>query len=158
LLALALITPWITVGILAAKRYPRLFPAVRKHVLFRSLGTIVPLVLGYIVSQVFKSPIVYEKELTQGILTASSILLALNGVMLRLAKFPDEDRIVEAITAWQLRVNLLLSLLAGLITIFLALAWFAHGTPNLIEWATFGLFVQLGYLLIFLLLPRYYLF
>ena len=147
----------ISFGILAARRFPKHTSTIARYTVYLSLSTIIPLGLGYLMSLLFKGPITHEKELVQGILTVSSILLALNGVMLRLAKFPEDNETPEGLIAGCFRANLVFSLLAGLVTIFLALAWFANGTPNLIQWATFGLFVQLGCLLVFLLFPRYYL-
>jgi hypothetical protein len=150
---------FISVGTVAVgiKKFPEHKGAHIEHGSRRIIGIAVSIVLGYSVSKLFSTPMVYEKEFAEGIMTASSVVIALSGALLAIAKFPATELSVEDIVASSFKLNLIVSLIAGLVTLFLILFWYAKATPSLLQWAVFSFAIELGNVMIFLFFPKYYL-
>lgn len=135
------------------KRFPKFKKDIREYALYRIIGSAVPWVLGYLVAELLKGEIVYEKELVQGIFTGSSVVLALSGVLLGIARFSPKEKTPEEILTSIFKLHLILSVIAGLVTIFVLLFWYAKGDSKFLFWATFTFSVQLGYVLTFIFFP-----
>jgi c-di-AMP phosphodiesterase-like protein len=112
--------------------------------------------IGFMLGMLFSGTIVYEKEFAEGILTASSVLMALSGVLLTIARFPRTKSELQNINNSIIRSTLLLSLFAGFACMFLVLFWFAKVESSFLEWAGLTFFIQFGYVILFLFFPKYY--
>jgi uncharacterized membrane protein len=149
---------FISVGGVAMgiKKFPEHKSAHIEHGRRMVIGMAVSMVLGYSISKLFSTPMVYEKEFAEGIMTASSVVTALSAALLAIAKFPATERSVEDILASSFKFNLIVSLIAGLVTLFLILFWYAQATPSLLQWAVFSFTVALLNVIVFLFFPKYY--
>lgn len=137
----------------------RKFPQFKSATIEKYAYTLISVMimpLGYVCGLLFNGPIAYEKELAQGVLTASSVLMALSGVLLTIARFPRTKPGPQDIVTGLFKGTLTLSLFAGFASMFLVLFWFAKAKSGFLEWAGFTFFVQLGYVLLFLFFPKYY--
>lgn len=150
------ILSFVVVPIAMMRAFPQNKMA-KEFSVFQILKLLVPFMLGIILFLLLRGPIAHEKELAGGILTASSIVLALSGVLLGIARFSAVKKTPEEILAGTFKLVLIFSVIAGLITIFLSLFWYAKGTSGFLEWAAVAFGTQLGYVLIFLFFPKYYL-
>jgi hypothetical protein len=144
----------VSVGI---KKFPEYKRAHIENGRRMIIGTVVSAVLGFSISKLFSTPMVYEKEFAEGIMTASSVVIALSGALLAIARFPTTKPTVEDIVASSFKVSLIVSLIAGLVTLFLILFWYAKATPSLLQWAVFPFAFQLLSVMVFLFFPKYYL-
>jgi hypothetical protein len=156
IIMIGLIVPSIGYAIVTIRKFPRFKSITVEHYTYSIIGVMM-MPLGYVFSTLFNGPIAYEKELAQGFLTASSVLMALSGVLLTIARFPKTKTGPQDMMSMMFKGTLILSLLAGFVTIFLVFFWYAKATSNFLEWAGFSFFVQLGYVLLFLFFPKYYL-
>jgi len=153
--AIALIVMLIGGAITMIRKFPEYKSAIVEQYAYRIIGVMI-MPLGYVGSLLFKGPIAYEKELAQGVLTASSVLMALSGVLLGIARFPATKQGPQEIVSGLFKLALISSLFSGFATMFLVLFWYAKATSGFLEWAGCAFVVQLGYLLLFLLFPKYY--
>jgi glucose uptake protein GlcU len=156
IIMIALIVVLIGGAITTIRKFPQFKATTVERYTYRIIGVMI-MPLGYFCGELFNGPIVYEKELAQGFLTASSVLMALSGVLLTIARFPKTKPGPQDIMSGLFKVTLIFSLLAGFVTIFLVFFWYAKATSSFLEWAGFSFFVQLGYVLLFLFFPKYYL-
>jgi len=150
---------FISVGAVAVgiKEFPEHKSAHIEHGRRMIISMVVTIVLGYSISKLFTTPIVYEKEFAEGIITASSVVTALSGALLAIARFPATKPSLGHMLASSFKLNLIVSLIAGPVTLFLILFWYAKATPSLLQWAVFSFAYQLLNVLIFLFFPKYYL-
>ena len=155
IIMIGLIVMSIGGAIVTIRKFPQFKSAIVERYAYRIIGVMI-MPLGYVCSLLFNGPIAYEKELAQGILTASSVLMALSGVLLTIARFPKTKPGPQDIMYRLFRGTLIFSLLAGFVAMFLVLFWYAKATSGFLEWAGFSFFVQLGYVLLFLFFPKYY--
>jgi hypothetical protein len=154
--ALAIIIISAGGSIFFIKKYPKL-RGIKELAIYRVVNHVVPLLLGYVFAHLIHEPIIYEKELAQGIMTSSSILLALSGVFLSIGRFSAKKKSIEEIMAGVFKTYLILSVVVGFITILLVLFWYSKASFSYLWWAIFTFGIQLGYILVFLLFPKYYL-
>jgi hypothetical protein len=130
---------------------------IRQYITLKVLSYVIPFTLGLVFGWLLKTPLKHETDFIQGILTASSVLVGLSGVLLGIVRFPRPGNIAEEIVVGAFKVMLILSLLLGILTILLSLSWYAKGNSALLQGAVISFGSQLGYLLVFLLFPKYYL-
>jgi uncharacterized membrane protein len=111
---------FISVGGVAMgiKKFPEHKSAHIEHGRRMVIGMAVSMVLGYSISKLFSTPMVYEKEFAEGIMTASSVVTALSAALLAIAKFPATERRVEDILASSFKFNLIVSLLNVIVFLF----------------------------------------
>jgi hypothetical protein len=121
------------------------------------LGFVIPFIIGWFLAWLIEKPPVHETDFVQGILTASSLLVGLSGVLLGIVRFPQHANIADKILVGTLKAMLILSLVLGMLTILFSLSWYAKGTSALLRCAVMSFGSQLGYVLMFLLFPKYYL-
>jgi len=156
-MAFSLILITVSAAIFAIRKFPQHKDATIEWRTSRIVQLLIVFPLGYAVGKLFSGSIAYEKEFAQGLLTASSVLMALTGVLLGIARFSAAKETPEDLVATRFRMNLILSLFSGLASIFLILAWYAKANFGFLQWACYSFCVQLGFVLIFLFFPKYYL-
>ena len=139
------------------KKFPKHKDATIEWHVARIVQFLVVLLLGYAAGKLFSGPIAYEKEFAQGVLTASSVLMALTGVLLGIFRLPTAKKPLEDLVVSRFRLNLILSLFSGLASIFLILAWYAKANFSFLQWAFYPFCLQLCFVLAFLFFPKYYL-
>ena len=152
LMLLASVVPAIVLWGEPAKRRP-----VREASVFFILSRTLPFFGGLVLTLLFTGPVIYERELAQGILTCSSVLFALSSVLLGIARFSTSKNELEDLSADLVKAVLFFSLAAGLVCMFLVLFWYAKGDLGLLKWSCLSFFTQVGYVLTFLCFPKYYL-
>jgi small-conductance mechanosensitive channel len=140
----------------AIKRFPKYRSGYIEQGRMMIIGTAASVLLGYSISKLLSTPIVYEKEFASGIMTASSVVIALSAALFAIAKFPATERGVEDYLANPFKISLIVSLIAGLVTLFLTLFWYAKDIPSLLQWALFSFAYQLLSVMVFLFFPKYY--
>jgi len=143
-------------AMVAIKQYPKFKSYTIEHYTFRSIR-LFTIPLGYIFGMLFSGQIQHEMELAQGFLTASSILTALCGVLLTIARFPKGKNSPQEINNSLIRSSLVFSLFAGFVCILFVLFWFAQSKSWLLEWAAMAFLIQFGNIFVFLFFPKYYL-
>ena len=129
----------------------------RQFIAVRVLGFVIPFPIGLALGWLLLAPLVHEKDFVQGIFTASSVLIGLSGVLLGIVRFPRYANIAEKLLAGTFKAMLILSLVFGLLTIFLSLSWYAKAGFDFLRYAVMSFGCQLGYILVFLFFPKYYL-
>jgi len=92
----------------------------------------------------------------QGILTATAIIFALWGIMIKKINFSKSRSEPEKILTTLFKTDLILSFLAGIVAVFFVLFWFAKGEPNYLRWATYAFSFQLAYLAVLFFFIKYY--
>jgi hypothetical protein len=155
----AVIVLWISVYRATIKRSPnpKFRAATREFFAYRILRYIMIALIFFPAGLLFLGPITYEKELAQGLLTTSSVLVALSGALLGIARFSVAKKPPWDILAGRFKIDLILSLLSGFATMFLVLFWYARATSGFLEWAGYSFSIQLACIVVFLFFPKYYL-
>ena len=156
IIMIGLIVMSIGGAIVTIKKFPRFKAATLEWYAYRVVSLIVIFPIGYAAGLLFRGPITYEKELAQGLLTTSSVLVALSGVLLGIARFSVAKKPPWDMLARRFKIDLILSLFSGFVTMFLVLFWYAKATSGFLEWAGYSFFIQLACVVIFLFFPKYY--
>jgi len=157
LIAFACILMMVSGTIVTIRKFPKYKDATIELNLQRIVQFIIVIPLGYATGKLLSGPIAYEKEFAQGLLTASSVLMALTGALLGIARFSATKETPTELVVSRFKMSLILSLFSGLTSIFLILFWYAKATFGFLEWACYTFCFQLGFILIFLFFPKYYL-
>jgi hypothetical protein len=151
----AFVTFLIGTSVAMIRKFPKV-KSVKECVIFRGLNSIIPCVIGFGIAYLLSDPIAFPNEYAMGIIIISGLLLALSSVFLSIAKFSAKKETPEVLLDDTLKRYLIMSFLFGIIAIVLVLFWYAKGNFDLLWWATCFLGFQLGFVLIFLFFPKYY--
>lgn len=149
----------ITIGgmVAANKVAPRYKSINQQFAVYRILRHGIAWALGIVVGSLFNGTIMNMNGYGQGILSATVLTFTLWGVMIKKINFSKSRSKPEKLLVRLFKTDLILSLIAGIVALFLILFWFAKGEPNYLKWATYAFTFQLAYLSVLFFFTKYYL-